>query len=206
MITNIEDYSIKGCGRCNRFDTPDCSTRQWAPGLERLRQICRTADLRETLKWGHPCYRHADRNIVIIGAFRNDFRLSFFNAALMKDAHGVLERQGPNSKHPNMFRFAENAQVAEMEAIIHAYLVEAIGYAVLGLKPPKDSSEPDLPEDLVEALDSDPELSEAFHKLTPGRRKSYVINLNSAKQSETRIRRIAGFRDKIIAGKGALDR
>jgi uncharacterized protein YdeI (YjbR/CyaY-like superfamily) len=33
-----------------------------------------------------------------------------------------------------------------------------------------------------------------------------VINLNSAKQSETRVKRIAGFRDRIMAGKGALER
>ena len=36
-------------------------------------------------------------------------------------------------------------------------------------------------------MDADPELAEAFYSLTPGRQKSYVINLNSAKKSETRI-------------------
>ena len=53
------------------------------------------------------------------------------------------------------------------------------------------------------APEPDPELAEAFHALTPGRRKSYVINLNGARQSRTRVERIARFRDKIIAGKGA---
>lgn len=48
---------------------------------------------------------HGDRNIVILGAFRSDFRLSFFNAALMKDPKCVLEKQGPNTRHPDMFRF-----------------------------------------------------------------------------------------------------
>lgn len=40
MITEIEDYFTKGCGRCERFDTPDCSTRQWIDGLNHLREIC----------------------------------------------------------------------------------------------------------------------------------------------------------------------
>ena len=29
MITDVEDYFTKGCGRCDRFGTPDCSTRRW---------------------------------------------------------------------------------------------------------------------------------------------------------------------------------
>lgn len=205
MITDIEDYFAKGCGRCPRFDTADCSTWRWRTGLEALRSICRFADLTETVKWRHPCYMHAGRNIVIIGALREDFRLSFFNEALMQDPKRVLERQGPNTRHPDMIRFTSNDQVAKMETTIRAYLDEAKDYAAAGRKPPKEDSEPHLPEELAEALDADPELAEAFHALTPGRRRSYVINLNGAKQSATRMTRIAKFRDRIIAGKGSME-
>lgn len=104
------------------------------------------------------------------------------------------------------FRFTANGQPAAMEAVIRAYLDEVKGYAKSGRTPPKDESEPDLPDELLEALDADPELAEAFFALTRGRRKSYVINLNSARKSETRVQRIATFRDKIIAGKGAMER
>lgn len=206
MITEIEDYFAKGCGRCERFATPDCSTRKWADGLGDLRRICLEAGLVETVKWGHPCYMHAGRNIAIIGAFRGDFRLSFFNAALMKDPEGVLETQGPNARHPDMIRFGDNSQVAKRAPVIQSYLQEAMGYAEAGIKPPKEESKIELPVELVDALDADPELAEAFHNLTPGRQKSYVINLNSAKKSETRVSRIAKFRDKILAGKGANER
>ncbi|WP_029031389.1 YdeI/OmpD-associated family protein [Salinarimonas rosea] len=206
MITDVEDYFARGCGRCARFDTAACSTRSWQAGLLRLRSICRAAGLVETVKWGHPCYMHAGRNIAIIGALRGDFRLSFFNAALMEDPHGVLERQGPNTRHPDMLRFTSDGQVAEKEAIVRAYLGEAMAYAEAGTKAPQDRGEPDLPDELAEALDADPELAEAFHALTPGRRRSYVINLNAAKQPETRVKRIATFRAKIIAGKGAMER
>lgn len=206
MITDIEDFFSKGCGRCDRFATADCSTRQWAHGLNELRRICLASGLVETVKWGHPCYMHAGRNIVIFGAFRGDFRLSFFNAALMTDAEGVLEKQGPNTRHPDMIRFVDNAQVAKMEPVILSYLKEAMGYAQAGIKPPNEENEIELPDELVEALDSDPELAEAFNGLTPGRQKSYAINLNSVKKSETRISRIAKFRDHILAGKGAMER
>lgn len=205
MISDIEDYFSKGCGRCERFATSDCSTRFWDLGLKNLRRICRDSGLVETVKWGHPCYMHGGRNIVILGAFRGDFRISFFNAALMKDPEGVLEKQGQNTRHPDMIRFTDSAQAAEMEPIIRSYLTEAMGYAEAGVKPPKEPGGIELPDELVEALDADPELAEAFHKLTPGRRKSYVINLNSAKMSETRMSRIGKFRDKILAGKGAME-
>lgn len=206
MITDIEDYFAKGCGRCERFATPDCSTRQWADGLNALRRICRESGLVETVKWGHPCYRHAGRNVAIIGAFRGDFRLSFFNAALMQDPDGVLEKQGPNTRHRDMIRFTDNAQVAKREPVVLSYLQEAMRYAEAGIKPPKDQSDIEPPEELVEALEADAELAEAFHRLTPGRQKSYAINLGSAKTAATRRARIVKFREKILAGKGALER
>lgn len=206
MISEISEYFAKGCGRCERFATKDCSTRRWARGLAELRAICVRAGLEETVKWGHPCYMHAGRNIAIIGAHRDDFRLSFFNAALMKDPEGVLEKQGPNTQHPDMFRFTDDAHVEGLEPVISSYLNEAMRYAEAGVKPQKERREIDLPVELIDAMDGDPELAEAFNRLTPGRQRSYAFNLNSAKKRETRIARIARFRDKIIAGKGALER
>jgi uncharacterized protein YdeI (YjbR/CyaY-like superfamily) len=181
MITNVEHYFDRGCGRCDRFDTPDCSTKFWHAGLADLRRICLDMGLSEHAKWGHPCYMHAGRNIVIIGAFREDYRLSFFHAALMRDPHSVLIGQGPNSSHPDCFKFTENGDVVEREAVIREYL-------------------------LIEALESDPELAQAFALLTPGRQRSYAFALNSAKTSATKVARIIKYRDKILAGKGALDR
>ncbi len=206
MITEVEHYFEHGCGRCERFATPDCSTMLWRDGVLELRRICRDVGMSEHAKWGHPCYMHSGRNIVIIGAFRDDFRLSFFNAALQRDPHGVLVGQGPNSRHPDCFRFDDVRQVAASEAIVREYLAEAIGYAVQGIRPPKVSEEIELPDELVEALESDPELAQAFALLTPGRQRSYVFALNSAKASATKVARIIKFRDKILAGKGALDR
>mgnify|MGYP002789916368 CR=1 FL=1 len=206
MITDVDDYFVSGCGRCERFATPDCSTRRWASGLKALRRICIDAGLVETVKWGHPCYMHAGRNIAIIGAFRDDFRLSFFNAALMSDPEGILEKQGPNTRHPDMIRFASNAAVAARRNLLRAYLAEAMALALAGKKPPKDQEELALPDELVDALDGDPDLAVAFRALTPGRRKSYVINLRAAKATATRRLRIERFRERILAGKGVNDR
>ena len=77
MTPDIEDYFFKDCGRCARFATADCSTRIWAPGLADLRGLCLVAGLEEAVKWGHPCYMAAGRDVVMLGAFRGDFRLTF---------------------------------------------------------------------------------------------------------------------------------
>lgn len=206
MIIRIEDYFLQGCGRCDRFATPDCSALKWRDGLAGLRRICLDAGLVETVKWGHPCYMHGGRNIAILGAFRGDFRLTFFNAALMSDPEGILTRQGPNSRHADAVRFTDSAQVTALAPVLRARLAEAMGHAEAGRLPPKTRRDIDLPDELVEALDADSELAEAFHALTPGRQKSYVIHLNAAKASVTRVARIARLRGHILAGKGALER
>lgn len=206
MITDPDDFFTKGCGRCARFATPDCSTRRWIDGLTDLRRICLDMGLDETVKWAHPTYLHAGRNIALMGAFREDFRLSFMNPTLLTDSAGVLEPAGPNSPTPSILRFTDNAQVAAREVVIRAYLKQLMDRAEAGTKPPKVAHQIDMPDELVEALDADPELAEAFAALTPGRQRSYLINLNGAKQSATRTARIEKFRDKIIAGKGATER
>ncbi len=81
-----------------------------------------------------------------------------------------------------------------------------MGYAEAGILPPKVEREIELPDELVEALESDPELAQAFAVLTAGRQRSYAYALNSAKTSATKVARIIKYRDKILAGKGALDR
>jgi uncharacterized protein YdeI (YjbR/CyaY-like superfamily) len=206
MITDVEDYFAKGCGRCARFATPDCSTRRWLRGLLALRRIANEAGLTETAKWGHPCYMHAGRNVALFGAFRDDFRLTFLNAALMQDPESVLEKQGPNTRHADCIRFTDNDGPARLDPLIRTYMAEAMSYAEAGILPPKEPTEINLPAELVEALDSDPGLAEAFAILTPGRQKSYVILLAGAKTTATRVARIERSRGKILAGKGATER
>ncbi|MBC9955450.1 YdeI/OmpD-associated family protein [Yimella sp. cx-51] len=205
MITEVEDYFTKGCGRCERFDTPDCSTRRWIDDINALRALLLSEGLSEHVKWGHPTYMHADRNVAILGAFREDHRLTFMDGALLDDPEQLLEPAGPNSQHPTLIRFTALGQVAEREDAIMAYVREAMKNAERGLRAPQEKREVELPEELVEALASDPELSEAFDALTPGRRKSWAIQIGSAKQAKTRAARAAKARDKILAGKGALE-
>lgn len=203
MISDISDYFTKGCGRCARFATPDCSVQTWADGLARLRAICLNFGLSENVKWGHPCYMHGDRNIAVFGAFRSDFRISFMNGSLLKDPHDILEPIGPNSRSRTVIRFRNAQDVTKRDPILREYLAELIAYADAGLKPaPRHQDELVLADELVDAMDTDPAFAAAFNALTPGRKRGWTLHFNSAKQSKTRQNRITKARDKILSGKG----
>lgn len=205
MITDAEDYFAKGCGRCARFATPDCSVQHWLAGVVALRRLCLDAGLTETAKWGHPCYIHAGRNVAMIGAFRDTFRLTFFDAALPADPAGILERRSPNSRAADQISLTDPAAVAAMAPILRDYLAAAKAAAEAG-RPARPRAELTLPEELVAALEIDTDLATAFHALTPGRQRSWALHLSTSANPATRRARIEKGRAKIIAGKGATER
>jgi uncharacterized protein YdeI (YjbR/CyaY-like superfamily) len=202
MITDVATYFEKGCGRCPRFDMPDCSTRSWHQGLSDLRKLCLEEGLVEVVKWGHPCYMHCSRNIAILGAFRSNFRLSFFNAALMKDPHRILQKSGPNTRDAGCLIFTANEEPSAKASVIRAYLQEAMGYAEAGIRPRKTAETLEVSGVLAEMLAADPDMHAAFHALTRGRQRSYIMQVNAAKRDETKRARIARYREKILRGKG----
>lgn len=207
MITDVNDYFTQGCGRCARFGTADCSVQHWAEGLAHLRAICRDLDLVETVKWGHPCYMFADRNIAIFGAFRSNFRLSFMNAGLLADPDGVLRPGGPNARAKSVLIFDSLDMLRAQDSIIRAFLTDLKVCATKGITPPKTApGDLDLPRELIDALDSDPDYADAFAALTPGRQRSWFLHINSAKQAATRIKRIEKARDRVLISKGWNER
>ena len=140
----------KRCGRCERFDTLDCSTRQWEAGLRELRMICRNAGLSEHVKWAHPCYMHAGRNIAIIGALRGDFRLNFFNAALMKTRKACWRNGGeyPVSRHDSF----HGQRTGRGDGAHNRVLFEGSdGVRGSRHQAPKVEREIEVPDELVEA-------------------------------------------------------
>jgi uncharacterized protein YdeI (YjbR/CyaY-like superfamily) len=56
-------------------------------------------------------------------------------------------------------------------------LAQLMAHAEAGMPPRKTKAEFTLPDELVAALDEDPELAEAFAALTPVRQRSYVLHL-----------------------------
>lgn len=85
----------------------------------------------------------------------------------MKDPESVLQKPGPNAQHASTIIFSAADQVVEMQDTIQTYLYEAKGHATAGLKPPEIERDIEILDELVDAMDADRELAEAFHALTP---------------------------------------
>ncbi len=59
-----------------------------------------------------------------------------------------------------------------------------------------------IPEELQRRLDDNAVLRSAFATLTPGRRKSYIFHVSSAKQAKTRAARAEKCVPMILSGRG----
>ena len=62
-----------------------------------------------------------------------------------------------------------------------------------------------MPVEFKTALDDMPELKKAFHSLTPGRQKGYLLYFSAPKQTITRESRLEKYIPKILEGKGLDD-
>lgn len=181
------------------------AARIWRQEAKRLRKILLDAGLSEVRKWSKPCYTHDGRNICIIQRMNDFLALMFFKGALLKDPGGVLEVQGPNSRAGYRIRFTSVDDVASKEKSIIACISEAIDVENAGLKLEK-AKELEYPDELVTKFDADPELKAAFDRLTPGRKRGYILHFSDARQSKTRVARIEKYRSHILHGKGLQDR
>jgi uncharacterized protein YdeI (YjbR/CyaY-like superfamily) len=94
-----------------------------------------------------------------------------------------------------------------MEAILKAYIEEAIEVEKAGLKVDfKKTSEFTVPEEFQNKLDEIPALKTAFEALTPGRQRAYLLYFSQPKQSKTRVSRVEKYMPQILDGKGLNDR
>lgn len=206
LPTLVDDYLRDGCGRCDRFKTSSCKVHTWARELVLLRALVRARGLAETVKWGSPCYTLEGKNLVMVVALKEYCALQFFSGAALEDPESVLESPGPNSRFGRLLKVRSIAELEARRRAAEALLDQAIALARSGEKfVPPPPAEP-MPEELAARLAGDDVLRAAFEKLTPGRRRSHVLHVSGAKQSETRARRAEKCAADILAGRGFNER
>lgn len=202
MIKDPNDYFIDGCGRCSLHGTDQCKVRTWADLLVLLREIMLQSGLEEEAKWGQPTYTLKGKNVAMIFSFKDSCGISFFKGVLLQDDAKILVPAGANSNVARLLKINSATQVAELEPYIHAYIAEAIALEKSGAKVPKPTEREPMPETLAHWLENDPQLQTAWDLLTPGRQRSYILHVGSAKQEQTQLNRIEKCIPKIYAGKG----
>lgn len=179
--------------------------KAWQREIQKLRSILLGCGLDEELKWGKPCFVFEERNIAIIQPFKEHCSLMFFKGALLEDTHGLLRHQGQNTQSAMRLEFTSEAQIEK--TVVKSYVTQAIAAEKSGLKVDfKAKRELELPEELTQILKKDRKLAKAFHALTPGRQRGYVLHFAGAKQARTRTARIEKCISKILAGVGVNDR
>jgi uncharacterized protein YdeI (YjbR/CyaY-like superfamily) len=179
----------------------------WRAEFEALRPVLLRAGLDEEFKWRKPCYTHEGSNIVIFQPFKELCALLFFKGALLQDPDGALKEQGENTRSALRLEFRSVADVRAAKLTIAALVRNAIGVEQAGLSIPKRAPSDDgpYPEELGWLLDTDTALRDAWERLTPGRRRGWLLHFNGAKQSKTRVARIERATPKILEGFGMHD-
>ena len=176
--------------------------KKWQKETDKLRQIALDCDLTEELKWGKPCFTFLKKNVAIVIPLKESCALSFFKGALLKDPKHLLQRIG-QMQAGRWIKFTSLGEIAAVRSTLKDYLCEAIELEKSGkrvvLKKPSDYP---IPEELQRRLDDDAVLRSAFATLTPGRRKSYIFHISSAKQAKTRAARAEKCVPMILSGRG----
>jgi len=180
--------------------------KKWQEEIKKLRMIILDCGLSEELKWGCPCYTFENNNIVLIHVFKEYCALLFFKGALLKDTKGILIQQTQNVQAARQIRFTNVQEIGKMNSVLKAYIEQAIKVEKAGLKVTlKTTAEFKIPEEFQNKLDKNPALKTAFHALTPGRQRGYILYFSAPKQSKTRESRVEKCARQILDGKGLND-
>jgi uncharacterized protein YdeI (YjbR/CyaY-like superfamily) len=191
----------------SRVDEYAACLQRWRDEFVALRTILSDTELTEAFKWHKPCYTHAGKNVAIFQPFNDLCALMFFKGALLNDANALLREQGENSRSSLRLEFRSVAEVMSMESAVRDLVADAIRVEQAGLRvhKPTPPTGRDYPRELSALMDADPAFRDAFERLTPGRRRGYLLHFNGAKQSATRAARIERVQDRIMEGFGLHD-
>lgn len=179
---------------------------KWQAELTELRKIILNCGLNEDYKWMHPSYSDNGKNIVLIHESKDYCAILFQKGVLLNDTENILVQQTENTQSARQIRFKDLSEIAKLEPIIKKYLKEAIEIEKSGLKvKKKKTTDFEIPEELEQIFEENPEFEKAFEKLTAGRQRGYLLHFDKPKQSKTKISRIENSMKRIFNGYGLKD-
>lgn len=184
------------------------SRGDWAEANDFMYTLIDQLPLEKTFKWGTDVYTYNGKNVIAWGGFKHFFSLWFYNGVFLEDPYQVLVTASEGkTKSLRQWRFEDVALLKQNEDRIIQYIKESIQTIKDGkeMKPEKGGTI-ELDTYLMEVLNADKQLNEAFNALTPGKQKEYNEHITSAKQEKTKISRLEKIKPMILDGKGLHDK
>ena len=162
-----------------------------------VHQAC--PQVEETIKWGMPTFVHAGGILCGMAAFKQHASFGFWKHALVVGEGEPRDGMGSYGKMLSLDDFPA-------KKIVLAHIRKAMKLNEDGVKMPaarKAASKlpPEMPEDLVAALNKDNAAKATFDAFPPSCRREYIEWIVEAKREETRAKRLAQAVEWMAEGK-----
>ncbi len=162
-----------------------------------VHQAC--PQVEETIKWGMPTFVHAGGILCGMAAFKQHASFGFWKHALVVGEGEPRDGMGSYGKMLSLDDFPA-------KKIVLAHIRKAMKLNEDGVKMPaarKAASKlpPEMPEDLVAALNKDKAAKATFDAFPPSCRREYIEWIVEAKREETRAKRLAQTVEWLAEGK-----
>ena len=162
-----------------------------------VHQAC--PQVEETIKWGMPTFVHAGGILCGMAAFKQHASFGFWKHALVVGEGEPRDGMGSYGKMLSLDDFPA-------KKIVLAHIRKAMKLNEEGVKMPaarKAASKlpPEMPEDLVAALNRDKAAKATFDAFPPSCRREYIEWIVEAKREETRAKRLAQTVEWLAEGK-----
>lgn len=178
---------------------------KWSDQLEVMRDVLRSSELVEAVKWGSPSYSLDNSILISLVGFKNHCAIWFHQGVFLEDATSVLvNAQEGTTKGMRQLRIEEGSKLNR--TLVKAYVIETIANHRAGKKIAPAKKELKTSAELDAALKKDAKLKAAFNALTPGKQREYADHIASAKQEKTRVTRMEKAAVLILQGAGLHDK
>ena len=162
-----------------------------------VHQAC--PQVEETIKWGMPTFVHAGGILCGMAAFKQHASFGFWKHALVVGEGEPRDGMGSYGKMLSLDDFPA-------KKIVLAHIRKVMKLNEDGVKMPaarKAASKlpPEMPEDLVAALNRDKAAKATFDAFPPSCRREYIEWIVEAKREETRAKRLAQTVEWLAEGK-----
>lgn len=183
------------------------ANKYFAEALTVLRNIIKTTELNESIKWNAPIYDLNGKNVIGLGAFKQHFGLWFFNGVFLKDELKLLVNAQENkTKALRQMRFNSISEIDNK--MVLNYINEAIENQKLGkeIKPTRNKTPIEIPDELSALLNTDKALHKSFKAISLSKQREYCSYISEAKRDATKQTRLKKITPLILQGAGLHDK